>query len=50
MFDAHECQDAFQSTFLILVEKAGSLRDRGSLGPWLFGVANRVAARSRTAN
>ena len=24
-------------------------RDRGSLGPWLFGVANRVAAKSRTA-
>jgi RNA polymerase sigma factor (sigma-70 family) len=47
--DVHQSQDAFQSTFLILVKKAGSLRDRGSVGPWLFGVANRVAARSRTA-
>src|SRR3954454_14284193 len=47
--DVHQSQDAFQSTFLVLVKKAGSLRDRGSLGPWLFGVANRVAAKSRTA-
>ncbi|HEX3451290.1 MAG TPA: RNA polymerase sigma factor, partial [Isosphaeraceae bacterium] len=47
--DVHESQDAFQATFLILAKKAGSLRDCGSVGPWLFGVANRVAAKSRTA-
>jgi RNA polymerase sigma-70 factor (ECF subfamily) len=47
--DAHESQDAFQATFLILVRKARSLKDRGSVGPWLFGVARRVAARTRTA-
>jgi RNA polymerase sigma factor (sigma-70 family) len=47
--DADETQDAFQATFLILVRKAGSLRDRGSVSPWLFGVACRVAAKSRTA-
>ncbi len=47
--DVHESQDAFQATFLILARKARSLRDRDSVGPWLFGVARRVAARSRTA-
>jgi RNA polymerase sigma factor (sigma-70 family) len=48
--DVHDCQDAFQATFLILVKKADSLKDRGSVGPWLYGVANRVAAKSRTAS
>jgi RNA polymerase sigma factor (sigma-70 family) len=47
--DVHETQDAFQATFLILLRKAEALKDRGSVGPWLFGVARRVAARSRTA-
>src|SRR5262249_37585980 len=47
--DVHDSQDAFQATFLILVRKARSLKDRGSVGPWLFGVARPVAARSRTA-
>jgi RNA polymerase sigma factor (sigma-70 family) len=47
LVDSHESQDAFQATFLILVRKAGSLRDRQSVGPWLFGVACRVAAKSR---
>jgi RNA polymerase sigma factor (sigma-70 family) len=45
--DAHEAEDAFQATFLILVRKAGSLRLDGSLGRWLYGVAHRVAARAR---
>ncbi len=45
--DAHDVDDAFQATFLILVKKAGSLRDPDLLGPWLHGVAHRVAVRSR---
>jgi RNA polymerase sigma-70 factor (ECF subfamily) len=49
--DEHEAQDAFQSTFLVLVRKAHSLWVRDSLGPWLFAVARRVAigAKSGTA-
>ena len=47
--DMHESQDAFQATFLILAKKADSLKDRSSVGPWLFGVANRVVAKSITA-
>ncbi|QEH38219.1 ECF RNA polymerase sigma factor SigW [Aquisphaera giovannonii] len=45
--DAHEAEDAFQATFLILARKAGSVRVDGSLGRWLYGVAHRVAARAR---
>jgi hypothetical protein len=33
-------EDAFQATFLILIRKAATLRDRESLSKWLFGAAN----------
>jgi RNA polymerase sigma factor (sigma-70 family) len=45
--DAHEAEDAFQATFLILVRKAGSLRRSDLLEHWLYRVAYRVAARAR---
>jgi RNA polymerase sigma factor (sigma-70 family) len=45
--DPHEAQDAFQATFLVLVQRAGSIRRRESLGGWLYGVAGRVAAAAR---
>lgn len=46
--DPHEVEDAFQATFLVLVRKAGTLRDRELLGNWLYGVAYRVALRARS--
>ena len=46
--DCHEAQDAFQAVFLVLARKAGAVRNRESLGSWLYGVALRVAARART--
>jgi len=46
--DPNDADDAFQATFLVLVKKAGTLRDRALLGSWLHGVAHRVAARSRS--
>ncbi len=45
--DEHSAHDAFQATFLILARKARSLWVRDSLGPWLHGVAYRVAAQNR---
>src|ERR1700678_2807816 len=46
--DPNDVDDAFQATFLVLVRKAATLRQRDLLGNWLYGVANRVAARART--
>ena len=45
--DRADADDAFQATFLVLVQKAGSVRVGDSLAPWLYGVARRVATRSR---
>ncbi len=43
----HDAEDAFQATFLVLATKAGSLRVRESLGPWLSAVAHRVSKGAR---
>ncbi len=45
--DPNDVDDAFQATFLVLVKRAESVRHRDLLGPWLHGVARRVAQRSR---
>jgi RNA polymerase sigma factor (sigma-70 family) len=47
LHDRHDIEDAFQAIFLILVRKARTLTDRTALASWLFGVATRVARRSR---
>jgi RNA polymerase sigma factor (sigma-70 family) len=46
--DAHAAEDAFQATFLVFAMRAGSIRRRDSLASWLFGVARKVASRSKT--
>jgi RNA polymerase sigma factor (sigma-70 family) len=45
--DPHDADDAFQATFLILVRRAGSIRNHDAFGPWLHAVAHRVAVRAR---
>lgn len=45
--DPNDVDDAFQATFLVLVRRAGTLRRKDLLGNWLYGVAYKVAARSR---
>src|SRR6516162_1209132 len=49
LHDAHEAEDAFQATFLVLVHKVRSIGRPESLGPWLHVVAYRTAARARQA-
>jgi RNA polymerase sigma factor (sigma-70 family) len=45
--DPHAADDAFQATFLVLVRRASSIRRRDAVGPWLYGVARRVAGRAK---
>jgi RNA polymerase sigma factor (sigma-70 family) len=45
--DREDAEDAFQATFLVLLRQAGSIRDRSSIGRWLYEVACRISRRER---
>jgi RNA polymerase sigma factor (sigma-70 family) len=45
-----DAADAFQATFLVLVRKAGSIRARGLVGNWLYGVAHNTARKAKAMN
>jgi polysaccharide export outer membrane protein len=47
--DEHAAQDAFQTTFLVLIRKADCFAPGSCLGPWLYGVARRTALKARSA-
>ena len=49
--DRQHAEDAFQAVFLVLAQKAGSIRDPDLLGNWIYGVAVRTSrcARNRLA-
>jgi RNA polymerase sigma factor (sigma-70 family) len=43
----HDAEDAFQTTFLVLVRKAASIASRELLANWLYGVAHQTALKAR---
>ncbi len=45
--DAGDAEDAFQATFLVFVQRAGSIRKPEQVGSWLYGVAYRTARKAR---
>ncbi len=45
LHDAHDIDDVFQATFLVLVRDATRVRKRKSLASWLYGVAYRLSLR-----
>ncbi len=49
LVNSHDAEDAFQAVFLVLVRKANTIRPPGTVGSWLYGVALRIARKSRTA-
>jgi C-terminal peptidase prc len=45
-----DAEDCFQATFLVLARKAASVAWRESVANWLYEVASRLAAETRTRN
>jgi RNA polymerase sigma factor (sigma-70 family) len=43
----HDAEDAFQATFLVLLRKAHSIRQKDAVGNWLYGVALQTARKAR---
>ncbi|HZY90571.1 MAG TPA: sigma-70 family RNA polymerase sigma factor, partial [Gemmataceae bacterium] len=44
---AHDADDAFQATFLVLARSARSVRKPDALSAWLYGTAVRVCRKAR---
>jgi RNA polymerase sigma factor (sigma-70 family) len=42
-----DSEDVFQATFLVLSQKAHTLRRPASLGSWLYGIAYRLALKTK---
>jgi RNA polymerase sigma factor (sigma-70 family) len=46
--DRTDADDAFQAVFFVLARRADAVKPDRGLGPWLYGVAVRVAKKVRT--
>src|SRR5262245_29116397 len=44
--DLHAAEDVYQATFLVLAQKAGSVRWTATVGPWLHATAVRLAQKA----
>ena len=49
LHNPHDAEDAFQATFLVLVQKAATVAPREMVANWLYGVAQQTAVRQRAA-
>jgi RNA polymerase sigma factor (sigma-70 family) len=47
LHDVHDADDAFQTAFLLLAQKAGSIQRREAVSGWLYRVAYHLAARAK---
>lgn len=47
--NAHDAEDAYQATFLVLARRARSIHKKDSLGSWLHGVAFRMSSNLKKA-
>jgi RNA polymerase sigma-70 factor (ECF subfamily) len=46
----HDVEDVFQATFLVLARKAAGIAWHDSVGPWIDGVARRLALHARSGS